>query len=83
MEQEIIKMVASQGPYAALFVALLFYVLRENARREDRLLKCLEVLGEKYDILDKRVESVDKRVERVESTVEEIKDDVKEVLRHA
>lgn len=75
MEQETIKLVATQGPYAALFVALLFYVLRENARREDRLLRCLEVLGEKYDILDKRVE-------RVENTVGEIKDDVKEVLRH-
>lgn len=74
MDQEIIKLALSQGIFAVLFVWLLFYVLKENSKREERLLKCLEMLGEKYDILDKRVE-------RVETTVCEIKDDVKEIRR--
>lgn len=44
MESEIIKMAASQGIFAVLFVALLFYVLRHNERREERLMTCLEKL---------------------------------------
>ena len=45
METEIIKLAASQGIFAALFVALLFYVLRHNERREERLMDCLERLA--------------------------------------
>lgn len=44
MEAEIIKMACSQGLFAVLFVALLFYVLRYNERREERLMSCLEKL---------------------------------------
>ena len=44
MEAEILKMAASQGLFAVLFVALLFYVLRHNERREERLMTCLEKL---------------------------------------
>lgn len=44
MEQEIVKLAASQGLWAVLFVALLFYVLRHNERREERLMTCLERL---------------------------------------
>jgi len=44
MEAEIIKLAASQGIFAVLFVALLFYVLRYNERREERLMDCLERL---------------------------------------
>jgi len=44
MEAEIVKLAASQGLWAVLFVALLFYVLRHNERREERLMTCLEDL---------------------------------------
>ena len=44
MEAEIIKLAASQGLFAMLFVALLFYVLRYNEKREERLMTCLERL---------------------------------------
>ena len=44
MEAEIIKLAASQGLFAVLFVALLFYVLRYNEKREERLMNCLEKL---------------------------------------
>lgn len=46
MEAEIIKMAASQGLFAVLFVALLFYVLKTNEHREERLMTCLERLTE-------------------------------------
>lgn len=44
VETEIIKLAASQGIFAVLFVALLFYVLRYNEKREERLMTCLEKL---------------------------------------
>ena len=42
MEAEIVKMAASQGLFAVLFVALLFYVLKTNEHREERLMTCLD-----------------------------------------
>lgn len=39
METEVIKMAASQGLWAVLFVALLFYVLRNSQSREERLVQ--------------------------------------------
>lgn len=60
MESEIIKMAVSQGIWALLFVALLFYVLKQNAKREDRLLNCLEKLdGIAVDVRETRVDVKD------------------------
>ncbi len=67
MEQEIIKMAASQGLFAVLFVALLFYVLHNNQKREERLLTCLDALGKQYESLSK--------------DIGEVKDDVKDLKR--
>ena len=49
LEAEIIKMATSQGIFAVLFVALLFYVLKHNEKREERLLNCLERLTSQYE----------------------------------
>lgn len=46
---------ASQGPWALLFVILLFWVLKENAKREERLISCLDELSSKYDTISKDV----------------------------
>jgi hypothetical protein len=62
MEAEVIKMAASQGFFAVLFVALLFYVLRYNEKREERLMTCLEKL------------TVD--VGEIKSDIEDLKDKV-------
>lgn len=44
LEAEVVKIAASQGVFAVLFVALLFYVLKHNEKREERLMSCLESL---------------------------------------
>jgi uncharacterized protein YoxC len=49
MEAEIVKMAASQGVFAVLFVVLLFYVLKHSEKREERLLSCLERLTTQYE----------------------------------
>lgn len=36
MENEILKLVATQGAFAILFSYLLFYVLKENSKREQK-----------------------------------------------
>lgn len=38
MEKEIMKVFITQDAYAILFVYLLFYILKENAKRENRRL---------------------------------------------
>jgi cell division protein FtsB len=50
-------------------VILLFWVLKENAKREDRLINCLNDLSSKYDTISKDVGEIK----------DEIKDLVKEV----
>ncbi|MGJ0845953.1 BhlA/UviB family holin-like peptide [Tissierella praeacuta] len=57
MEKEIMKVFITQGAYAILFVYLLFYVLKENAKRENRLMQYFEgdikeIKGDIEDIKD-------------------------------
>ncbi len=63
MEAEIIKLAASQGLFAMLFVALLFYVLRHNEKREERLLTCLEKLTSQYEGLSHDVGEIKTDIE--------------------
>ena len=62
MEAEIIKMAASQGLFAVLFVALLFYVLRHNERREERLMSCLEKLTTDVGEIKSDIEDLKEKV---------------------
>ncbi len=57
-ETELLKIAATQGPWAVLFVALLFYTMRDAANRErllmdflGKLADSLRALTEKYDAL--------------------------------
>jgi hypothetical protein len=74
MEQEVIKLAMTQGLWAVLFVALLFYVLRNNEKREERLLGCLEQMGEQYENL-----SAD--VKETRDVVKEVREDIKDLKR--
>ncbi|SHH37728.1 BhlA/UviB family holin-like peptide [Desulforamulus hydrothermalis] len=69
MEAEIMKFAASQGIFAMLFVALLFYVLRNNEKREERLLTCLNELGKQYENLSKGLAEVGKDVKELKGKV--------------
>lgn len=70
LEQEILKMAASQGFFAVLFVGLLFYVLRNNEKREERLLSCLDNLGAQYQDLSKNMGEVKDDVRELKEKVE-------------
>ena len=45
MTPDILKVAMNQGFYALLFVALLFYVLKENKTREENYNKVIERFG--------------------------------------
>jgi hypothetical protein len=49
LENEIAKTFISQGPFAALFVYLLYYVLKTSDEREKRLIDSLDRLAEKLN----------------------------------
>lgn len=62
MELDMLKYFLTQGPFAALFVWLLIYVMRtnkereksmqeENREREGRLQDLLDKFSEKYDVI--------------------------------
>lgn len=50
-EQEVLKLAASQGFFAVLFVALLFYVLRENSKRESSYQDIISMLSNKLEVV--------------------------------
>lgn len=66
MEHEVVKYLITQGAFAALFVYLLFYVLKENSEREEKYQQIIEELSKNLS----RIEEVDKNVK-----------DIKELLR--
>ncbi|KNF07181.1 protein of unknown function DUF2762 [Gottschalkia purinilytica] len=58
MEQQIIKVALSQGLWAVLFVFMLFYVLRENSKREENYQDIIKELSEKFNIVEDVKEDV-------------------------
>ncbi|MCY6959986.1 BhlA/UviB family holin-like peptide [Clostridium brassicae] len=66
MENEVIKMVASQGVFAIFFTYLLFYVLKENSKREGKYQEIISDLTQKFNVLDDVKKSVDKIEEKLE-----------------
>jgi protein-S-isoprenylcysteine O-methyltransferase Ste14 len=49
LEQTLLAFFQTQGPWALLFVGLFLWVLRENQKREARLIDVIDRLSDKYD----------------------------------
>lgn len=52
MEQELLKYIATQGVFAALFVYLLFYVLKTSSKREENYQVIIQELSTKFNIIE-------------------------------
>lgn len=50
--------VVREGAFAALFVWLLFYVIRSTSEREHVLLQLIETLSQKYDTLAREIKEI-------------------------
>jgi hypothetical protein len=65
LEAEVFKLALTQGPFAALFVALLFWVLRENSKRENTLMSFFDKIDARTANIERRQESISERVDRI------------------
>ncbi|SMC17103.1 BhlA holin family protein [Clostridium acidisoli DSM 12555] len=68
MENEVLKMAMQQGMWAVLFVVLLFYVLKEQEKRDK---KAEEREGKYQEIINKLTDKF--------SILEDVKKDIEEV----
>lgn len=59
METEAVKMAANQGLWALLFVILLFWVLKENSKRESKY----------QDIISKLSEDIETEVKAIKNKI--------------
>jgi hypothetical protein len=62
VESEVVKYFITQGPWAVVFVILLFYVMRRNTDRENRLHDLLEKFSEKYDVVIEELRDIKRRI---------------------
>ncbi|EMT54218.1 hypothetical protein I532_01390 [Brevibacillus borstelensis AK1] len=62
MEESIFKALMQQGPFAALFVWLLFYVMKANRERENRLQDLLDKFSQKYDVIISELRDIKEKV---------------------
>ncbi|MFC8686301.1 BhlA/UviB family holin-like peptide [Brevibacillus porteri] len=61
MEDSIFKLLLTQGPFAALFVWLLFSTKKESKERETRLQETLDKFASKYDLIIERLDRLDRK----------------------
>ncbi|TCN00868.1 BhlA-like holin [Paenibacillus sp. BK033] len=66
MENELLKYFVTQGPFAALFVWLLVYVMKNNKERESRLHNLLDKFSEKYDVIISEIRDLKNDIHRKE-----------------
>jgi hypothetical protein len=55
MDQSLTSYFMTQGPFAVLFLLLLGWVLKENAKREERLISSLDRITERLNGVDTKV----------------------------
>ena len=64
MDSELFKLMATQGAFAILFSYLLFYVLKENSKREDQYQNIIEELTELLPKIKEDVEDIKEKLNK-------------------
>lgn len=62
MENEVFKLIATQGAFALLFSYLLFYVLKENSKREKNYQQLIEKLSKYLPVIDNNLKELEKKI---------------------
>ena len=73
MWEEVSKLAVTQGIFAALFVALLVWVLRENNKRENRYINTIDSLAQSVSKIENIKNCIDKQDEKLEKILERVK----------
>lgn len=58
MDSEIFKLIATEGAFALLFSCLLFYILKENSKREEKYQNIIQELTELLPNIKNDVEDI-------------------------
>ncbi|HAT4296543.1 bacteriocin [Clostridium perfringens] len=58
MDSELFKIIATQGAFALLFSYLLFYILKENSKREENYQNIIKEFTELLQIIKNDVEDI-------------------------
>lgn len=58
LEQSLVKLIVSQGIFAVLFVYLLFYVLKENSKRESNYQKIVTQLSNYFPNIEEKLDNI-------------------------
>lgn len=64
METTAIELAKTQGLWALLFVILLFWVLKENSRREGKYQSIIEMLTQKFEYIERGIDTLNDKFER-------------------
>ena len=73
MWEEVSKLAVTQGIFAALFVALLVWVLRENNKRENRYINTIDSLAQSVSKIEIIKDCIDKQDEKLEKILERVR----------
>ena len=65
MWEEIIRLAASNGLWAVLFCALLFYELKDSRKRESKYVDTISTLGKKLDVVNSVKEDTERLLQIV------------------
>jgi hypothetical protein len=74
MNEEIVKLAASQGLWAVLAVVLLFYVLKQNEKRESGYQNTIK---ENQSIIGKLSDTINLKIVGMEGDIKDIKEELK------
>ena len=64
MDGELFKLMSTQGAFAILFSYLLFYVLKENSKREDKYQNIIEEFTELLPKIKEDVEDIKEKLNK-------------------
>lgn len=64
MEDTVFKSLIQQGPYAILFVWLLFHTMKNNKDREAKLTEILDKFSEKYDVVISEIRDIKNKIDK-------------------
>ncbi|MFS1513907.1 BhlA/UviB family holin-like peptide [Chengkuizengella sp. SCS-71B] len=62
MENELITFFMTQGPFAGLFVWLLYTTKKEGKERENQLHALLSKFSEKYDLIIDKIDKLENKL---------------------
>lgn len=68
-EMEYVKLFAANGPWALLFVGLLYYVMRDARQREARLMQFVESVAPRLQAVEDKLDANTAVIVRVEQAV--------------